>query len=90
MMGRNSSAQMRALVPEARKLSAELFTATLAAGAQNFATTSGGLACKKAMAPGAHKIAGLESPLHIILEIEIRHTAQNIVRMPKCRRLKTA
>jgi hypothetical protein len=56
----------------ARKLRAELFAATLAAGAQNLAATGGRLACEKAVATGAHEIAGLKSPLHIILEIETR------------------
>lgn len=62
---------MRALAPEARKLRAELLAATLAAGGENLATARGRLAREETVATGAHEIAGLESPLHNILEIEI-------------------
>lgn len=46
--------------------------ATLAAGAKNLAATRGRLAREKAVTAGTHEIAGLESPLHIVLEFKPR------------------
>ena len=64
----------------ARKLSAELLAAAGAAGAEHLAATGGRLAREKTVATGAHEIAGLERPLHIILETEgwraCRHVPQ--------------
>jgi hypothetical protein len=50
------------------KLRAELLAATRTAGAEHLAATSGRFAGEKAVTTGAHEIAGLERPLHIILE----------------------
>lgn len=50
------------------RLRAELLATALATRAQDLATAGGLLACKESVPTGTHKIAGLESPLHIILE----------------------
>ncbi len=47
---------------------AEVLPATLATCAQNLATARGLLACKETVPTGTNEIAGLESPLHNILE----------------------
>ena len=52
----------------ARRLRAELLAAAAAAGAQDLLAARGRLAGEEAVATGAHKIAGLEGTLHIILE----------------------
>ena len=49
-------------------LGGELLAAAATARAKELATTNGGLTREKAVATLTHKIAGLESPLHCILE----------------------
>lgn len=51
-----------------KELSRELLATAATARAEKLATTDGGLACEETMATLAHKIAGLESPLHSILK----------------------
>jgi hypothetical protein len=50
------------------KLSAELLATTGATSAQNLAATGSRLAREETVTTGTHEIAGLERPLHIILE----------------------
>lgn len=52
----------------AKLLSGELLAAATTARAKELATTDGGLTREKAVATLTHKIAGLESPLHFVLE----------------------
>ena len=64
----NSATATSLLAAMQEKLGGERLATTLATRAQNVATARGCLACKEAMATLAHKIARLESPLHIVLE----------------------
>ena len=69
-------AKITALRFRARACSSEsggqLLAPAAATRAQKLATTHGRFTRKKAMAALAHEIAGLESPLHFVLEYLVR------------------
>ena len=62
---KRTSAQMRSVQIN---LCAEVLATTAAASTKNIAATDRFLACKETMAACAYQIAGLKSPLHIVLE----------------------
>jgi len=47
---------------------AKVLASTLATGAQNLAATDRFLTREKSVPAGTHEIAGLKSPLHIVLD----------------------
>ena len=58
-----------------------MLTTTAATRAQELATTDGCFTRKEAVAPHAHKIAGLKSPHHFVLEYLVRLEARCVVRL---------
>ncbi|GMN02015.1 hypothetical protein MTsPCn3_07450 [Erythrobacter sp. MTPC3] len=65
-------------VLRAHELCRKAFTATLAAGTDDLAATRGRFACEKSVPAGTNEIAGLKSPLHIVLDKLVWSTAPHI------------
>ncbi len=51
-----------------KKLSRKLLATACTTGTENLAATGSRFTRKETVPTGTHKIAGLESPLHIVLE----------------------